>query len=445
MNETLMKRMRSFDPVTRRDALTEAAAAMRRRGPAPLRLNLHMHSFFSFNAGGDSPSALAWHAADAGFYAAAICDFDVLTGLDEFLHAGDRLQLRSAVAFESRTLFREYADQVINSPGEPGVFYFMGMGFVREPDPDSDTGRAFAALLAEAHRRNRALVTRVNAALGDLDVDYDRDVLPLTPMGNATERHIVQAYHTRALACHGDLAGAGRYWAARLDLDPAALSTESAFLGVLRARLMKQGGLGYAPPGPDTFPALDGVIETILACEAMPMTTWLDGTNAGEQDPATQLECLVAKGVAGANIIPDRNWNLPDPDTRRRKIKELHRYARAVAAFDLPLNVGTELNKLGQPDVDDFEAEPLRPLVPLFLQGAQVVIGHTRLLRYAGFGYTGAAARNEFADRKRRNQVFAGVGALPAPNSRARNRLGELGKARAYAYLMDAAAAGTWP
>ena len=37
-------------------------------------------------------------------------------------------------------------------------------------------------------------MARVNAYLDPVTIDYERDVLPLTPAGNATERHMLVAY-----------------------------------------------------------------------------------------------------------------------------------------------------------------------------------------------------------------------------------------------------------
>jgi hypothetical protein len=37
------------------------------------------------------------------------------------------------------------------------------------------------------------MISRLNVFLDPVMVDYDRDVLPLTPSGNATERHLLVA------------------------------------------------------------------------------------------------------------------------------------------------------------------------------------------------------------------------------------------------------------
>src|SRR5690606_368525 len=94
--------------------------------------------------------------------------------------------------------------------------------------------------------RNRGLIERVNAYLDPVTIDYAADVLPLTPAGNATERHIVVAY-LRAAAAHypGDT-DRTRFWADKLqmaqDAVAAALRDAAGFQNLVRSKLMKQGG-----------------------------------------------------------------------------------------------------------------------------------------------------------------------------------------------------------
>jgi hypothetical protein len=447
--QALLDQTNSFNRDERRQAL---AALLARGLPRPAEtdwVNMHMHTFFSFNGEGWSPTRLAWEAAHRGLYGMAICDFDVLQGMAELFEAADLLQLRAAAGFETRTFFGEYALQEINSPGEPGVFYFMGMGFVRLPAAGSRAAGVLADMLERSHARNRSLIARINAGLRDVVVDYETDVLPLTPDRNATERHIVNAYHAKALGeFGGDTDTAAAFWAARLGLDLAeacaTIKDSNRFTDTLRSKLMKKGGLGYQQPDATTFPPLDAVIALVRDSRAIPMSTWLDGTLEGEHDPRTQLECLMAKGVEAVNIIPDRNWNLKDAAAKARKIAELDRYVAVAQALALPINVGTELNKAGQRFVDDFAAAPMRRHHAAFLQGAQVMVGHTRLLRWADLSYSDAAAVAEFPERAARNAFFAAVGALPAPESRLRDRLSGLAPAQAYAYLAGCARAGAW-
>jgi len=289
----------------------------------------------------------------------------------------------------------------------------------------------------------------VNDRLAGLGLDYDSEVLPLTPAGNATERHIVTAYFDKALAkAGGDPVRAAAFWARGLGTSADDLAAKAhdvnGFLDLLRSKLMKKGGVGYTQPTEGTFPALDDVIAMILDCGALPTSTWLDGTSAGEADPGAQLECLISKGVAATNIIPDRNWNLKDPAQRERKVRELHRYAKMAGDLGLPVLVGTEMNKPGQRFVDDFEAPPMKPLARQFIEGAQVVVGHQRFFRYADFPYVGREACHEYASRARRNQVFAAVGALPAPSPQIRGGLEAMPPPKAFSYLHDCARRGEW-
>lgn len=443
-----MTELDSFDPEDRRKALEQLSESFTGTVQKPW-MNMHMHSFFSFNGEAYSPTHLAWEAAKQGLYAIAICDFDVLDGLEELFFAAERLGLRAAAGFETRTFFSEYSDQEINSPGEPGVFYFMGMGFAAPPSAEARAGRFMKGMLDRAHSRNTALIERINSRLDRISVDYEKHVLPLTPNGNATERHIVQAYHDLAGDEFGGTGGEYRsFWASQFDVAPSEIDSVMADINAirnfLRAKLMKRGGLGYRQPTRDTFPLLDDVIEMILECEAIPMSTWLDGTRAGEEDPESQLECLTAKGVQAVNIIPDRNWNLDDPGEAKMKIKELHRYVAVADSMDLPVNVGTELNKPGLPFVDDFISTALEPLFPTFQKGAQVVIGHSRLLRFADMSYVGQKAEIEFPSREARNEFFAAVGALPSPDSRTLAKLRDVSADEAYSCIRDSVRRAGW-
>src|SRR5271157_4386014 len=156
-------------------------------------VNLHAHTFFSYNAYGYSPSKFAWLARKAGLAAAGIVEFDVLDGLEEFLAAGRAVGLKTCVSLESRVYVPEFATRVINSPGEPGISYHMGAGFPRAvPDP------FLSAMRAAAAQRTQDLLARVNGYMRPVELDYEKDVLPLTPKGNATERHLCEAFERKA-------------------------------------------------------------------------------------------------------------------------------------------------------------------------------------------------------------------------------------------------------
>ena len=67
-----------------------------------------------------------------------------------------------------------------------------------------------------AEQRNRDLIARVNAFMRPVELDYEKDVLPLTPKGNATERHICEAYERKAAKMFPDPRSAPKFWQEKL-------------------------------------------------------------------------------------------------------------------------------------------------------------------------------------------------------------------------------------
>jgi hypothetical protein len=410
----LEARLNDFDPQVRRTALQELAA-LAGEGAIPLPpemevANMHCHTFFSFNAYGYSPSALAWLARKHGFKLMGIVDFDVLDGVDEFLQACDLLGVRGSAGMETRVYIPEFSTREINSPGEPGIFYYMGIGFTSSQVPDA-VAHVLTALKQRARRRNLDIIERVNDYLAPVTIDYEQDVLPLTPAGNPTERHIVMAY---AIAAARMLPSPAQFWAAQLGLrveqTTELMGDVPAFHNLIRARLMKRGGVGYVLPSPDMFPTVEEVNELILACEALPCATWLDGTSEGEQAIEELLELLTGKGVVALNIIPDRNWNIADEGVKRVKLQNLYYVVRLAQELNLPLIVGTEMNSPGQKIIDDFDAPELQPVRQAFLDGAYFIYGHTLMQRTQGRGYQSRWAREHFPSRRQRNEFYIQAG-----------------------------------
>jgi len=439
----LEKKLNDFAPPTRAEALAELAS-LARQGTVSLEpegdvVNMHCHTFFSFNGYGYSPTGLAWLGRRRGFKAMGIVDFDVLDGVDEFLDACEAVGLRGSAGIETRVFVPEFATREINSPGEPGVCYQMGIGFTG----GEATGRAaeiLADLRQRAASRNRGVLRRVNAHLQPVAIDYDRHVLPFTPSGNATERHMLAAYVAAAEEAYPGRAERVCFWAEKLDVEPAEVEAliddTPAFKNVIRARLMKRGGVGYVQPGPETFPSVDEFHEMVARLGALPCFAWLDGTSEGEQAIEELLGLMVAKGAVAVNIVPDRNWNIRDPDARRVKVRNLHEVVRLARELDLPLNVGTEMNKFGLKLVDDFDAPELAPVREPFLEGAFFIYGHTVLQRALELGYQSEWAKTYLPSRRERNDFYTRVGHLVEPGRAGVAQLGQLDPAMSPADIL---------
>jgi hypothetical protein len=419
--------LNQFDSAVRARALAELAALAREGAlaldPEADVANMHCHTFFSFNAYGYSPTGLAWLAKRRGFKLMGIVDFDVLDGVDEFLGACHHVGVRGSAGMETRVYVPEFATREINSPGEPGVYYHMGIGFTSSQAPEAVAG-ILDGMRQRATQRNRAMIDRVNAYLDPVTIDYDRDVLPLTPAGTATERHMVVAYLQAAGQTISDPAG---FWPDRLGVVPdqvaAVMDDAPRFQNLVRAKLMKRGGVGYVQPGPDTFPTVDEFHRLVLACGALPCAAWLDGTSAGEQAIGELLELLISKGVVALNIVPDRNWNVADPALRRLKVQNLYDVVELAQELALPLNVGTEMNSYGQKRVDDFDSPELAPVRGAFLDGAYFIYGHTALQQALGLGYQSDWAKTHLPSRRVRNDFYTRVGYFVPPGEEGLARL----------------------
>ncbi len=374
-------------------------------------VNLHMHSFYSFNGYGYSPSALAWHARKQGFLAAGMVDFDVLDGVDEFLASARKLGLRACGGLETRVFVPEFSGETLNSPGEPGIAYFVGMGF---PSAASADAAMLHTLKNTAQNRTRMIVNKVNPFLDPVMLDYERDVLPLTPSGNATERHVCMAYDNKARSLFTTPDALAAFWSEKLQTDRdtvvQALDTPPVLQGLIRAKTMKSGGVGYTrPEGPD-FPQLTDVANFIKNAGAIPLYAWLDGTTEGEADPERLWDIFSRAGAAGINIIPERNWNIADPEIRKKKVNNLHSILEFARENDIPVIAGTEMNAYGQRAVDDFDAPELAPYRSLFLEGACILYAHTILQQAAKAGYLSAWASRNFTSRKDKNEFYIYLG-----------------------------------
>jgi hypothetical protein len=433
--------LNDFAPDVRAKALIELIV-LAQRGAVPLEpeadvVNLHCHTFFSFNAYGHSPTSLAWLAKRRGFKMIGVVDFDVLDAVDEFLNACEAAGMRGSAGVETRVYIPEFATREINSPGEPGVLYHMGIGFTSSRVPGTATA-ILADMRQRAVQRNRDMAARLNAYLAPVTVDYDQDVLSLTPGGNATERHMLVAY---ARAAERTMPNLVEFWADKLGVkaDEVAkiIGDAPRFQNLVRSKLMKRGGVGYVQPGPDTFPTVEEFHQLIVQCGALPCAAWLDGTSAGERAIEELLNLLIGKGAVALNIIPDRNWNVADPETRRIKVQSLYDVVRLAGELALPLNVGTEMNSYGQKLVDDFDAPELAPVRQAFIDGATFVYGHTTLQRARGLGYQSEWARSYLPSRRERNEFYTQVGYRTPPGKIGLARLKQLDAAMSPADVLS--------
>ena len=417
MSEELERKLDSFDAAERKQALNllfeKVKAGEITLPQAGTAVNLHCHTFCSYNSYGYSPSKFAWLARKAGLAVAGVVDFDVLDALEEFLTAARKLRLKACVGLETRVFVPEFSTRVINSLGEPGISYHMGVGFPKAK-LENEQDEFLLNLRKTAQERNHDLMGRVNRYLKPVELDYERDVLALTPSGNATERHVCLAYARKAKEVFNNNDTLSQFWAEKLGPEAESLGLPESMdlLNMIRAKTMKRGGAGYVVPDKGSFPLMADFNQFVLAAGGIPTMTWLSGLSEGEQSLEELVEAAMSTGTAAINIIPHRNYT---PSVKDQKLENLYQVVELAEKLYLPVVVGTEMNSPGQKFVDDFDTKELSLLVPIFLKGAHIVYGHSVLQQKCGLGYTSDWAKKNFEDLADRNEFFRKLGSSLQP------------------------------
>ena len=259
--EELEVKLDSFNAQERKEALNALCEKVTKGQielpNAGMEVNVHCHTFFSYNSYGYSPTKFAWLARKRGLVVAGVVDFDVLDALEEFLDVARMVGLKACGGMETRVFIPEFSEREINSPGEPGISYHMGVGF-SSAKPEGEQGKFLASLKEMAQQRNKDLTGRVNVYLKPVELDYEKDILLLTPSGNATERHICLAYARKASEVFENDKSLAQYWSEKLGTDAESLGLPEGreLLNTIRLKTMKRGGVGYVQPDAVSFPLL---------------------------------------------------------------------------------------------------------------------------------------------------------------------------------------------
>ena len=170
------------------------------------------------------------------------------------------------------------------------------------------------------------------------------------------------------------------------------------------------------------------------------MYAWLDGTNEGEENPRRLLRDVMDMGILAVNIIPDRNWNVSEPEVRRKRVQNLDEFVQAADQLGLPVNIGTEMNKPGLPAVDDLNGKVLSRFREVFIRGARIITGHCLLTRYAGLSFSDSNGDPGLGKRR----FFEKVGSLPPLDRSGAENLLNSGRDNALATIHDSVRAGSW-
>jgi len=160
----------------------------------PEYINNHIHTTYSFSP--YSPTAAVYAARMEGLCTAGIIDHDSISGAEEFLEAAELVQMPVTIGMEARVSMdgTRLEGRRTNNPDQVGVSYMTIQSVPH--DKISVLTEFFRPYQAARHERNRQMVEKINALLPGTNLDYDRDVLPLSMAaenGGVTERHLMYA------------------------------------------------------------------------------------------------------------------------------------------------------------------------------------------------------------------------------------------------------------
>ena len=159
----------------------------------PQYINNHIHTTYSFSP--YSPTAAVYAARMEGLCTAGIIDHDSISGAEEFLEAAKLVDMPVTIGMEARISMdgTRLEGRRTNNPDQVGVSYMTIQSVPH--DKISVLTEFFKPYQAARHARNRQMIERINALVG-VELDYDRDVLPLSEAkdnGGVTERHLMYA------------------------------------------------------------------------------------------------------------------------------------------------------------------------------------------------------------------------------------------------------------
>lgn len=157
-------------------------------------VNNHIHTTYSFSP--YTPSGAVYFARKAGLSTAGIMDHDSVGGIEEFVKAGEILEMPVTVGFECRTSVKGTAleGMRLNNPDQISVAYVTLHGIPHTMIGECE--KVLAPLREKRNERNRKMCEKINSLVSDFGIilDFDLDVLPLSrdsEGGSVTERHVL--------------------------------------------------------------------------------------------------------------------------------------------------------------------------------------------------------------------------------------------------------------
>jgi len=288
-------------------------------------INNHIHTTYSFSP--YSPTAAVYAARMEGLCTAGIIDHDSISGAEEFLEAAKLVEMPVTIGMEARVSMEgtRLEGRRTNNPDQVGVSYMTIQGVPH--DKIATLTEFFRPYQQARHERNRKMIAKINALLPSMDLDYDRDVLPLSMAaenGGVTERHLMYALAKKLTQQVGKGEGMVKKLSEMgLNLSEKQtaqmMDTEYPFyeydlLGILKSAFVPQIFIDAT----DECPKLKDMVKLCADVDAFLCYAYLgDVGNSVTGDKKAQkfeddylddvFECLKEEGVKSVTYMPTRN------------------------------------------------------------------------------------------------------------------------------------------
>jgi hypothetical protein len=373
-------------------------------------INLHVHTNESYSFF-ENPTEAVWYAYVEDIEYFGINDHYTIAGHDEFRGACRIASLKSTYSIEAIALDEQSQSfgTRYNDPDNYGRCYLVGKGVTRPLDPGSTGSKTLATMQRSIRERNRRIVHKLNRYAAEKGVSTGltyEEADALTPHGNTTERHVVQAFYERIATAFADLGQRAEVLEKLLEdsIDENLLNDPVVLQTALRAKLVKAGGCCFVPEDPEAFTSIENLVDLYLEYGAIPIYP-LMGNPITEEE--ADLERLFRK------MEQFRLHALEIIDYRT----EIERAAEIINAADLygyPVFVGTEHNTKKETSLVGPVAQ-YPDFYDYLKRSAHFVIGHQRLMELCDFGFVLPDGGRRFHDRHEGFRFFEENGERKIP------------------------------
>ena len=291
----------------------------------PEYINNHIHTTYSFSP--YSPTAAVYAARMEGLCTSGIIDHDSISGAEEFLEAAKMINMPVTIGMECRVSMdgTRLEGRRTNNPDQVGVSYMTIQAVPH--DKISTLTEFFRPYQAARHERNRQMIAKINDLLPGIELDYDKDVLPLSEAkedGGVTERHLMYALAKKLVA----QVGKGEAMVKKLSDMGLTLSSKQVsqmldleypfyeydLLGILKSAFVPQifiDATAECPKLPDMVKLCADVDAYLCYAYLGDVGDSVTGDKKAQKFEDDYLddvfECLKEEGVKAVTYMPTRN------------------------------------------------------------------------------------------------------------------------------------------